>query len=572
MSRLRRNGAVAAALVVLLSVSACTGSAKKKPSATSNPAAQGSGSSSTSAGTTPTGHKQGGTVTIANVGGQTWTCQFNPFNPAVNTVSLGFVYEPLVFVNLLQDAKETPMLASSYAWGAGKKSIVFTVRSGVTWNDGKPFSAQDVAFTFNLMKKFPSIDLYSLWTGAGMQSVTASGDKVTMTFGQSAEPYFYYFANQVGIVPEHIFGSGAAATHPDTWPDKQPVGTGPFTVNPCSANNIQYTAYPGYWQKGKPYIQKVEYPAYLDNGPANLDLASGKAQWGSQFIPNIQKFYLDKSSDNHTWSPPVTNVTLYPNNDPSKPTSKVDVRKAMAMAIDRAQVAKIGEGGQQPAANQTGIVTPTFDKYFDSAALSAAGFDQPDVAGAKQLMQAAGYTTSHPLKLNVITVTGYTDWDASLAVIKQQLEPIGIQMTVQDLAQQTYDTKLYTGDFDLAYFGEAGGPTPYYELRRWLYSKNSAPIGKQANSNFERYNNAEVDALFNQYPTADDAGQVEIIKKIEAAMLKDVPLIPVTESVDWFQYNTKHIDGWPTKDNPYAQPAAFNVPDVEQLLLNIYEK
>ena len=73
---------------------------------------------------------------------------------------------------------------------------------------------------------------------------------------------------------------------------------------------------PDYWQPGKPYIQKVEYPAYLDNGPANLDLASGKAQWGSQFIPNIKKFYLAKSADNNTWSPPVTNVELFPNLDP----------------------------------------------------------------------------------------------------------------------------------------------------------------------------------------------------------------------------------------------------------------
>ena len=79
-----------------------------------------------------------------------------------------------------------------------------------------------------------------------------------------------------------------------------------------------------------------------------------------------------------------------------------------------------------------------------------------------------------------------------------------------------------------------------------------------------------MDALFNQYPSADDAGQVAIVKKVEAAMLKDIPVIPVTESVDWFQYNTASIGGWPTKDNPYAQPAAFNIPDVGQVLTNIY--
>ena len=517
-------------------------------------------------------HKQGGTVTISNEQGQTWTCHFNPFNPAQNLESVGFVYEPLIYVDLLNNQAETPMLAQSYQWSADKKSIVFTIRDGVKWNDGQPFSADDVAFTFNLMKQVPAVDLYSLWTGAGLQSVTASGNKVTMTFANPAGAYFFNFANQVGIVPQHIFSTGDAAAHPDTWDDPNPVGTGPFMVNPCSPNNIQYTANPAYWQPGKPYIQKVEYPAYLDNGPANLDLASGKAQWGSQFIPNIKAFYLNKSSDNHTWSPPVTNVEIFPNLDASHPTSKLEVRQAIAAAIDRTQIAAIGEGGEQPPGNQTGIVVPTFQKYFDSAALQAAGYDKPNVDKAKQLMSSAGYSPSNPLKLSIITITGYTDWDASLAVIKQELAPIGIELTVDDLAQQTFDSKLFNGNYDLAYYGEAGGPSPYYELRQLLYSKNSAPIGQQANSNYERYNNPAVDKLFDQYPTADDAGQVAIIKQIEAAMLADIPIIPTTESVDWFQYNTADIDGWPTPDNPYAQPGAYNVPDVGQVLLHLYSK
>jgi peptide/nickel transport system substrate-binding protein len=551
---------VALAAVV---VAGCTGSAKKRTTSQSAPPPTGQAGKP---------HK-GGTVTISNEQGQTWTCNFNPFNPSNYLESVGFVYEPLVFVNLLRNQEETPMLAASYKWTPDKKSITFTLRSGVTWSDGKPFTADDVVFTFDVLKKFPATDVYSLWKGAGLQSVTSSGNTVTMSFAQPAQTYFFNFANQIGIVPKHIWSTGDPAKHPDSWPDKDPIGTGPFMVNPCSPNNIQYTANPTYWQKGKPYIQKVEYPAYLDNNPANLDLANGKAQWGSQFIPNIERFYLSKSSDNHTWSPPVTNVAIYPNLDPSHAaTSKLAVRQAIAHALDRTQISKIGEGGQQPPANQTGIVSPTFDKYLDSAALSASGYDKPDVAKAKQLMEGAGYSTSHPLKLSIITITGYTDWDASLAVIKQQLEPIGIDLTVQDLAQQTFDSRLYRGDFDLAYYGETGGPAPYYELRRNLYSKNSAPLGTDAGSNYERYNNPAVDALFDRYATASDAEQVAITKQIEKAMLDDVPVIPTTEGVDWFQYNTKDIAGWPTEQDPYCQPSAFQVPDVEQVLLHIYSK
>jgi peptide/nickel transport system substrate-binding protein len=563
---MRRTPFLAVALAIGLAVTACSSTKHVTP---------GTSTSSTAAAGPDNGpHKKGGTVTISNEQGQTWPCQFNPFNPSAYLESAGFVYEPLIFVDSLNNQAETPMLATTYQWNADKTQIVFTIRDGVKWSDGQPLTAEDVAFTFNLMKSTPTTDLYALWTGAGLQSVTSASNQVTMTFKQNAQVYFYSFANQVDIVPKHIFGAVDAAAHPDTWADPNPVGTGPYTVSPCSPNNIQYTANPQYWQTGKPYIQKVEYPAYLDNGPANLDLAGGKAQWGSQFIPSIKNFYVSKSADNHTWSPPVLNISIYPNLDKSHAaTSNLAVRQAIASTIDRQQVSDIGEDGQEPPANQTGVVTPTFKTFYDPAAVTAAGYDKPNPAKATQLLASAGYSPAKPLKLTIITITGYTDWDASLAVIKDELKAVGIDLTVSDLAQQTFNTKLFTGDYDLAYYGQqTGGPTPYYELRQILDSKNTAPLGTAASTNFERYVNPDVDTLFDQYATADPNGQQTIIKQIGAAMIKDVPIIPVTESVDWFQYNTSDIAGWPTPDNPYAQPAAFNFPDAGQVLLHLYSK
>jgi peptide/nickel transport system substrate-binding protein len=514
-------------------------------------------------------------VTIVNVQGQTWTCGFNPFNLAVNPVSNGWVYEPLVYVNPLKQAAETPMLAESYKWSDDKKAITFSTRKNVKWNDGKPFTAKDVAYTFNLMKKTPGADIYSLWTGAGLSTVEATDDNtVTLTFKEPAAAHFYAFANQMVIVPEHIFSTGDAAAKPDTWENKAPVGTGPFMVNPCTPNKITYTANPTYWQAGKPYIQKIEYPAYLDNNPANLDLANGKGQWGGQFIPDIENFYVKKDpANNHFWFAPVVNVALYPNLDPShKATSNLAVRQAMALAIDREQVSKIGEGGYQPAANQTGIVLPTFQDYYDQAAADAAGYGKPDIPKAQELMKGAGYSSSNPLNLKVITVTGYTDWDASLAVVKQNLKQIFINLTILDEAQQTYNDQLYKGNFDLAYYGQVAGPTPYTELREIMHSANTAAIGTVAASNWGRYRNQAVDDLFAKYATASADEQKAIIKQISGYVLKDIPIIPTTESVNWFQYNTKDIDGWPTADNPYAQAAPYNVPDVEQVLLSIWSK
>src|SRR6202011_3280828 len=114
-------------------------------------------------------------------------------------LSVGFIYEPLVYVNPLQDGKTTPMLASSWAWGAGNKSLTFTIRSGVKWSDGTPMTAADVAYTFNLIKKYPALDLTGAWSV--LSSVTQSGsNQVVMKFKHPAVPAFYYIAGQTPIV------------------------------------------------------------------------------------------------------------------------------------------------------------------------------------------------------------------------------------------------------------------------------------------------------------------------------------------------------------------------------------
>src|SRR5580658_9845324 len=517
-------------------------------------------------------------LTISNENGALWTCGFNPLNASDTLLSVGFMYEPLVYVNPLQQGKTTPMLATSWTWGAGNKTLTFTIRSGVKFSDGTPMTAADVAYTFNLEKKFPALDLTGVWSV--LSSVTAtSPSTVVMDFSTVAVPYFYYIADQTPIVPEHIW---SAIANPTTDPISSPVGTGPYLMSKCSPANITYTANPHYWQPGEPKIAKIQYPAYTSNNTANDDLANGSAQWGAQYIPGIQAFYTSKSPNFHYWFPPTVNVSMVPNlTNPL--LSNVKVREAISYAINRSQVSSIGESGYEPAANQTGIVTPTFSSTLDSSLAAKIG-NSYDPAKAKQLLASAGYklnsagvmtnAAGQSLSFTVINIGDYSDWVADMQVIAQELKAVGIVITPDNLTNTDFDSDLYYGKYQLAFYDQQTfGPSPYYELNNWLNSTDTAPVGKLATTNYERYNNPATEALLNAYAgTTSTATQQSIMDQIQQVMVSDVPIIPVVEAVDWYQYDTAAFTGWPTPADPYAQPSAYAYPDMEQVLLHLQPK
>lgn len=520
--------------------------------------------------------KIGGSLTIVNETGALWQCDFNPFNGSVNGQSFGILYEPLIYDNLLNDTRK-PWLASDYSWSTDRKTLAFTIRPGVQWSDGQTFSAADVVFTFNLLKQHPELDLQSDWLV--LSSVTQEADKVVMTFKQPAVPSFYQIAGQTAIVPQHIW---SAYSNPATQVVKAPIGTGPFTMSQCTGQNITFSRNPGYWQKGLPYLDTVNYPAFVDNDPANLFLANGQAQWGGQFIPNIDTYYVAKDpTHNKYWFPPIDNVNIWFNVMRSPLDNKL-VRQAFAYAIDRGSVSQKGEYGYEPAGNQTGVLSPTFDSWIDQGQAAKYGY-KFDLAKAASLLQQAGYmkgsdgiyhdSSGQKLSFSIINIAGYTDWVASVQVIQDNLKQAGIELKAQNLDSNSYFSSLFTGSFDLAYgsLNTAPGPTPYYELRNTLHSATTAALGAIATGDYGRYSNLAADALFDQFAaTTDAATQHELIKQIETIMLEDVPVIPVTEGVAWSEYSTKDFAGWPTSQDPYAAPAPWNLPDWEVVLTHLH--
>jgi peptide/nickel transport system substrate-binding protein len=204
-------------------------------------------------------------LNLANEQGELWSCSFNPFVSTSSPYSVGLTYETLDFVDSLQRGKVTPWLATAYAWSNDNETLTFTIRPGVAWSDGKPFSAADVVYTFNLLKKFPALDVNAVWSA--LSSVARKGsNQVVFNFSTPAVSYFYYIAGQVPIVPEHIWSK---IKNPVANPISNPVGTGGYLMSNCTPENIQWTANANYWQKGKAQVETVNMLAFLTNDTAN---------------------------------------------------------------------------------------------------------------------------------------------------------------------------------------------------------------------------------------------------------------------------------------------------------------
>lgn len=541
------------------------------------------------------GGAAGKPLIISDVTGANWNCQFNPLStnwPEGGPSETGPIYEPLMFVNSLQTGTQAsqgihPWLASGYSWNSDLTALTFTIRKNVKFNDGTPMTPADVAFSFNVLKENGALDLQSLWTAEGgpLASVSTSGDTVTLHFNAPSPTIFYLVAGKQPILPQHIWSKIPASKMP-TFPDNHPVGTGAYTVGSCSSTNLIYKANPDYWQPGKPAVKTVEWPAYLDNTTGNNCLINGQCQWGGQYIPNIDKTYIAKNpSGYHNWAPSVSSVTLDINLGlTNSPLNNVLVRQAMALAINRDEVGAIGETGSEKGAFQDGVAESfRSGGWVDQAQASSYYNDYAfNPTQAEQLLNQAGYSQTvggvrqnsagQKLAFTMVNNGGYSDWVADGTVIVQQLAKVGIKITPRNESGNAWSSDMSLGHFELGIQDQTSGPGPQYEMRQWLFSGNTAPIGKAASTNFGRYSNPATDALFNEFAKTNDlTTQQNIVSQLEKVLLADVPYIPVLTAVSWDQYNSDQFTGWPDEANPYSQGQTA-YPDWGWVLLNIKPK
>jgi peptide/nickel transport system substrate-binding protein len=501
-----------------------------------------------------------GTLTIGvDNGSPTLQNNFNPFS-ANQRSGTPYMYEPLEYVDQL-DGTYTPFLATAHRF-TDNTTLTFTMRSGAKWSDGKPITAQDVVFTFDLMKSHPALDAAGVWKH--LKSVTADGDTVTMKFLSPDVPFAGTLA-QTLIVPQHVWSKVA---NPVTFTNTKPVTSGPFVVDTFTPNQYTLKKNPDCWQAGDVQVDKLVFPALTGNSTSQLQLSKGGYDWATLFMPDVQKTWVDQDkAHNKYWFPAGGVITLYMNLGKA-PFDNADFRQGLSAGLDRAQIADKAEDGYVQPAAQDGLM-PGLASWRDPS-LPNKGQVTPDAATAASLFAKAGYhlkggkligKDGKQVSFSVNVPNGFSDWLQGAQVLQQQMAKLGIALKIQTPQYAAYFSDLQSGGFDTSLGGFGGNGNPYTDLDSLLDGKLTAPQGKPAASNYERWQDPATDALLRSLETSTDpAQQKQAVHGLERVMVDKVPVIALFYGATWGEYTTKDFTGWPDAAHPYAPPAPYGSP------------
>ena len=518
-----------------------------------------------------------GVLTLSIEEQASWVRNFNPLAPAGSArwPTMAGIYEPLLVWSAVR-GEYVPWLATAWEWSRENRLLRMQLRPGVAWSDGKPFTAGDVAFTFHLLRQHPALDRAGVWSF--ISEVRADGDgAVEFDFPAPFLPGLEDLVRQP-IVPAHVWKDVA---DPVTFANENPVATGPFTEVRIFQNQLyELGRNPHYWQPGKPAIEALRFPAYSSNERANLALVYDEVDWAGNFVPAIDRVYTARDPAHHQhWFPLTGTMVFLYANTVRAPFDDVRVRKALSLAIDRKLMVDVAVYGYTRPADATGL-SDAYAKWRSPQVAAEATWTAHDAARAAALFDQAGLARGPdgvrrrpdgaPLHLEILTVSGWSDWVRSAQVIARGLRAAGLDASVRTYDFSAWFDKLEEGDFDLSIGWSNEGPTPY-TFYRWLMATATVkPLRVAALGNWQRYGSKRADVLLAQFEReADPAKQHALADGLQRVFAEEAPAIPLYANPSWSEFNTRRFTGFPTAQDPTSDASPNRVPECLLVLTSL---
>jgi peptide/nickel transport system substrate-binding protein len=409
-----------------------------------------------------------------------------------------------------------PALAESWTVSPDQLTWTFRLRKGVTFQDGSPFTADDVVYSYRRIidAKLANVDKFNAVTDV------SAPDPGTVVI-RVKHPTPNLLTNIGGfkgmaIVSRKNVESGQIATHP--------IGTGPFAfVSQKSGDSIVLKANPRYWG-GAPKVPGVTFEFITEPSTALSALQAGEIDW-TDSVPT-QRISQLKGDDSMKLAVTPSNDYWYlALNEARAPWNDPRVRQAIAYGIDRKSIVQATSYGSATA-NQLAIpegnpwYTP-YDRY------------RYDTDEAKRLLDEAG---AHPDKMDMLVTSEYPETVTAAQVIADNLAPLGITVNIRTVDFATWLDEQNSGHFDMLMMGWLGNidPDDFY------YAQHHTG----GTSNAQKFSNPEVYRLL-------DAGRVETNRQVRQQDYAKAATIIADQVSYLYLYNPSVIQAWTTRLSGY---------------------
>lgn len=536
--------------------------------------------------------------TLVHYGGDTEILEPTNFNP-YSLGGLGRIRGPLnktifefFYYYNHNDGAEIPWLAESYKVADDFMSVDVVIRQGVTWNDGTPFTSNDVKFTLEKLRDTPEL-AFSSDMKEWVKDVTVTDDQNFTINLNKANPrffYFYFIENseiQVAILPKHIWENEDWTTFQNYDPAKGlPVGTGPFKLAEAGPQGVFFDRDDNWWGAKTGFSQpsKVKRQSFLPLGAGaavfarmiNNELDVDWTVQPGEFVAGMAQNPAIKSwnSEGPSWGAPDACLYTLGLNTQWGPMADVHVRRAVQAAINRTDMVDLAyEGGTVP------LVLPfsTFGGLDPYRELCQDLVDQykPDNPSQELVdaeMKEAGYEKDGEgfwAKDGARLQPEFhcACWLGPMApVIEKQLRDAGFDVTAK-LVTTTCDPffeTVRTGKADMWIIVHCGSSREPWGTLQHYHSKFASPEQGQTNNYIwanSQYKNPEYDAIIDQLdgipPSPDDPNYTDLVRKAVEIYLRDVIEITMSEERHVRTYNYHYWTGWPNAEDPYVAPYAL---------------
>ena len=431
-----------------------------------------------------------------------------------------------------------PGLAESWEVAPGGLSITFHIRKGVSWHDGKLFTAEDVRFSFmEVLKKYSARARTNFEPLIGIDTP----DPQTAVFHLSAPApamISCFDGHDAQILPAHLYQGTDILRNPY---NSKPVGTGPFRFKEWARGEyIQLDRNPDYWDKGKPYLDKIIF-RFIPDAESRADaLETGAVQYGPYDSIPLADFKRIKSVPGLAVSTKgydyQSQMLLLEMNIRRNYTSHLEVRQAIAHAISLDRLTETVWYGVGRAATSP---VPSTSVFYN---INGAPRYPYDVAKANDLLDKAGFArdargTRFSLALAYMPFNDTLKRSAEF--VHQSLKAVGIDAQIRNTDLASYTQKVYTDyDFDLNLGTFAAFFDPDMGLIRFYWSKLLKAGIPWVNAS--GYSNPKMDDIIvQQKRELDPVRRKELIHQMQELAMTDLPVLPLMEMQHFTVYSEK---------------------------------